>query len=136
MENQDLHEIIKFTNSFELKFKDRLSLKPYRLNTLQDYIGRGAESIYTNPKPKIFKETKWSKNPNDGMLWISTDINPNGITSKEDIGRTYTIKFEQTFDERRKYARDWQVGLIYKFYAYGRTIEEVINKFDDYLMSK
>ena len=136
MENQDLQEIKKFTNSFEKSFKDRLFLKTYRLNTLQDYIGRGAESIYTNQKPENFKETKWRKNPNDGMLWISTDINPNGITSKEDIGRTYTIKFEQTYDERRKYARDWGVGMIYKFYAYGRSIEEVINKFNDYLDSK
>lgn len=136
MKEIDLLEIKKFTEKFEKEFKDRLSLKDYRINSFCDYIERGAESIYTNPMPKDFKETKWRKNPKGGMLWISTDINPNGITSKDDIGRTYTIKFEQVFSERRKYARVWHTGSIHHFYSYGRTIEEVLDKFKNYLESK
>ena len=130
---EDLKQIKIFTEAFEKRFKDVLMLSDYRKNSFRDYLGYGAESIYTNPKPDDFKETKYRKNPQKGMLWISTDINPNGITGKDDVGRTYTIKFEQVCQERRKYARHFGTGMIHKFYGYGRTIDEILGKFEAYL---
>ena len=131
---EDMSEIKKFTDLFEKKFKEKLSLEIHKRNSFQDYLGRGAESIYTNPIPKDFVTNKWRKNPRKGMLWIETDINPNGITGKNDIGRTYTIKFEQVFSERRKYARQFGTGMIHHFYSYGRTIDEILEKFENYLL--
>jgi len=133
-EREDLQEIDIFTQSFEYFFKERLDLESYIKNEFQDYLGSGAQSIYVNPAPKDFKVTKWRKNPKEGMLWLSTSINPNGITGKDDIGRTYDIKFEQKFDERRKYARNWGTGMTHHFYGYGRTVEEVLEQFEAYLV--
>ena len=133
---KDIKEIKLFTKEFEKEFKDKVDISSYKINKFRDYLKYGAVSIYTVPKPKNFKQTKWAKNPQIGMIWISTGINPNGVTSEDDICRTYAIKFEQIFQKRNKYARNFHTDTIHQFYAYGRTIEEVISKFDSYLSSR
>jgi hypothetical protein len=133
MREADIRGIEQLTRNFETKFKDLLGIVPYRMNKPMDYISYGAETIYVTPKPKVFKETKWLRYPQRGMIWLSTGINPNGVTSKHDIDRVYTIKFEQRVDERHKYAREWHTGTIENFYGYGRTIDEILVKFEEYL---
>ncbi len=133
MKKEDIKEIEYFTKRFESEFKDLLDLTPYKVNKFRDYLGYGADTIYTTPIPKDFKETKWLMLPRKGILWITTDINPNGVTSKFDIDRTYTIKFEQQCEERNRYARNWHTGTIHHYYAYSRTIDEALTKFKEYL---
>jgi hypothetical protein len=136
MKVEDIKCNKEFTKRFESQFKDNLKAESYKTNSYRDYLGRGAETIYTTPIPKDFKVTKWRNCPQVGMLWLSSSINPNGITSKDDIARTYTIKFEQRCSERIKYAREWGTGTVHHFYGYGRTIDQVMLEFQTYLDNK
>lgn len=133
MNTEDIKAIEEFTTKFEDRFKDVLKAKDNRINSFRDYLGYGAESIYTTPIPNDFETTKWRRNPQQGMIWVSTGINPHGVTSEHDIDRTYTIKFEQKCGERRKYGREWHTGTIHHFYGYGRTIDEILEKFHNYI---
>jgi len=68
----------------------------------------------------------WS---NQLMLVLATDINPNGITGKDDIGRTYSIRLSGRatiipYRCRYDHVMEW-----FKIYVYGRTIEETLKKF-------
>jgi len=67
-----------------------------------------------------------------GMIWLESDINPNGVTCKEDKARTYTIHVE--FKGTRKYTqRKWEHGTFIKYYAYALTIEQAIKEFKCWL---
>ena len=136
MKREDLKEIKLLTKRFEDEFK-HFELKQFTdfdgnliYNRFQDYLKNGAESIFTLDKPKNFKPTKWLRNPRQPMIWLSTEINPNGITGKNDMGRTYTIDFVFRCDTREKFKKTWCNDSEYlKFYSYGRTIDEIINEF-------
>lgn len=122
------HEFAKFGNVFP-------ELKVYQENKFCDYLNRGAKKIYTSviKLPKMSEKEKnisGLKHNSDinGMIWISSDINPNGITGKNDIGRTYNI-YLKFYGTVRYTKRKYEKGDFISFYDYGRTIEEIIEKF-------
>lgn len=136
MKKEDLKEIKLLTKRFETEFK-HLELKQFTdfdgnliYNRFQDYLRNGAQTIFTLKQPKKFKPTKWLRNPGCPMIFLSSSINPNGITGKNDIGRTYDINFIFKCDTREKFKKTWCNDSEYlKFYSYGRTIDEIINEF-------
>ena len=99
----------------------------------REYLGHGAGSwngyrVTSNIGDKIaVGETK----PNIGFLSIESDINPNGISGKDDIGRTYVIHLE--IKGRKRYSQRSYVddGVYFKIYNYGRNIAEVLEKIED-----
>jgi hypothetical protein len=128
---QDLNELKKLTQAFETIYTNDLGLKVFEEAKPMDYIKHGAIKIYTTQKPNV-NESKYIRHIQGGLIWLSSDINPNGITGLHDIGRTYTIKFEAKCEERIKYGRYWYASSVVQHYCYGRTVEEALNKFSEY----
>ena len=65
----------------------------------------------------------------NGHLWLETDVNPNGVTGKNDIARTYVIHVSFKGEirlYRHRYSYD---GEYAHTYVYGRTVDEAIEKF-------
>lgn len=133
----DLKTLESFVTDFETIYLNKLGLTVLRDITPMDYIKSGAEKIYTLPKPKNTIETKLISNIGNGTLWLMSYINPNGITDSTDIARTYTIKFQVMCKRRRKFTRldAWYDDCYLQFYSYGRTIEEILNKFKYFVES-
>jgi len=129
---EDLTTLQTFVDRFDEKYFDALKLKVFTDCTARDYVGYGATKLYTMGKPKNYTDTKYIRNVNSSMIWLTSDINPNGITGKDDIGRTYSIKLEVMCQRRRKYGRNWYDDCLVRFYGYGRTIDEIMNKFGDF----
>lgn len=135
--SDDLKTLESFVTEFETIYLTKLGLTVLKDITPMDYIKRGAEKIYTLPKPKNPIETKLVSSIGNGMLWLTSDINPNGVTDSTDIARTYTIKFQVMCKSRRKFTRldSWYDDCYLQFYSYGRTIEEILNKFNCFVES-
>jgi hypothetical protein len=142
-----MKEISGFTKSFQDKFGNELQLREYKLNKFQDHLGYGAQSIYTNshyidvnaksdiaPAHSITVENpKPLPGQFNGMLWINTEINPSGITGRNDKGRTYSISYELKGDKKIN-QRTWESNAtILKFYDYGRTSGEVMDSFNKWI---
>jgi hypothetical protein len=104
----DMLQINKFKHDFELAFRNSMELEVYKDCKSMDYLGYGAKCIYTTKE--------------NFMIWLSTEINPNGITTAGEIGRTYTITYEHIWDKNQR-----------KFHAYATSIDSLINKFRDVL---
>jgi hypothetical protein len=113
----DMYYIEEFSKKFEDLFEYWLDFEVYEDIKFRDYLGYGAEKVYTG-------EVKIGKKMKPYMIWIETDINPNGIKGEDDIGRTYVIKMEIKV-----------VGYsVSNFYKYSRNMEDVLEKFDRYLL--
>ena len=54
------------------------------------------------------------------MIWLSCQVNPNGVTGKDDIRVTYTLHYENR-----------KTGI--KFYSYDTTWYNLKKKFDQWL---
>ena len=67
----------------------------------------------------------------EGYLWLSTQVNPCGITGPDDIGRTYTIHAEFVGGVREYRCKHWDDRAYAKAYSYGRTVEEAIEDFKE-----
>lgn len=133
---EDIKAVTKINKIFFETFKDTIpELKIYQDVKSKD--GYGANVIYTSqitiPEWNEKKKRKAGLEGGTirGMLWIASDINPNGITGKEDIGRTYTIHFELK-GKRRVTQRRWEDGLFIKFYNYARDIQTIIDLFKEW----
>ena len=133
--SNDLKTLNTFVTDFETLYFNKLGLSVFKDSTPMDYIKRGAEKIYKLPIPKNTIETKLVSNIGNGLLWLISDINPNGITNSNDIARTYTIKFQVMCKSRRKYTKldAWYDDCYLQFYSYGRTIEEVLTNFKTFI---
>lgn len=96
----------------------------------QDYLGRGASSfnffsVSSNIGDKLAQgQTK----PTRGYIKFSSDINPNGVTGKDDVARTYVIDVEIKGRKRLTLRSYDEEGKYFKSYAYGRTVEELLEK--------
>jgi hypothetical protein len=135
--SQDLKTLKKFTDKFEKNYFKQLGLKVYQEAFPMEHIRHGAIKIYStlNRVPKNFVTTKYVKDVNSTLFYLSSGINPNGVTGANDIARTFTLKFEVTCQSRNKWGRDWFEDTLIRFYGYGRTIEEITDKFNSFVES-
>ena len=128
---QDRIDDIKFINEFSKKFE---YLFEYRLNLdvsskmeFRDYIGYGASKNYTGETILNNKNISSKKVKIKYSIFLDTDINPNGITNENDIGRTFTIKFEILKN------KSTNINNLKHFYNYSKNMDDVLEKFDDYV---
>ena len=131
--SEDISECKKLVSAFCKEFGEKFGLdeeKVLKDVKFQDYLGHGASvfiflSITSNVTDLKVGETK----PRNGYIKISSDINPNGITGKDDIARTYDIDIEFKGDKRYT-QRTIEEGRYFKSYEYGRTIDDVMDLTD------
>jgi predicted ABC-type ATPase len=130
---EDISECKKLVSAFCKEFGEKFGLdeeKVLKEVKFQDYLGYGASvfiylSITSNVTDLKVGETK----PRNGYIKISSGINPNGITGKDDIARTYVIDIELKGDKRYT-QRKTEEGRYFKSYQYGRTIDDVMDATD------
>ena len=133
---EDLETLKVFAERFEQIYSEKLGLTVFSDFATQNYLGHGANKIFEIAKPKNFVENNYFKNVHRSMLWLYSEINPNGITDSTDIARTYTIHFEVGCQHRKKYARYWYDHTLIKFHGYGRTIDEILKRFEAFINSE
>ena len=133
---EDLKTGIEFNSIFFKTFKDSIPGIEVNQNVkFRDFIDYGATAIYTteisleNWKNKK-KKTKAGLMGSSirGMLWVTSSINPNGISGKNDIARAYTIQYELK-GNRRVSQRRWGDSCFIKFYGFERDIDSIIEEF-------
>ncbi len=134
--SEDLKTLQEFVDRFDEIYFDKIGLRVFIDCSSQDYLGHGAVKIYTLNKPKNFVETKYQRKISSCSLRLSSDINPNGITDSTDIGRTFTIQLEVYCEKRVKYGRNWYDDTLTKFYGYGRTIDEILKRFEAFTQTE
>jgi hypothetical protein len=128
-------EIIKFQNAFEKAFNKISDCTIYKSGK-KNIVG-GYESIYAIKVPKEITRIKNGRdkgarllNQNkEGLIWLSTETNPNGITGSKYKGRTYTIKVQFDGEMIPYRGRNSWSGEYASLYLYDRTIEGAINQF-------
>ena len=102
---QETTEDIKTEKEFHELFLKRIrgrlpAFEIYQPVKFQEHLGNGANAVYVSDimVPKMPDKEQKKKgliiDKIGGMLWTSSEINPNGITGKHDIGRTFTIHCE------------------------------------------
>jgi len=125
----DMELIQEFSKKFEDLFEYRLNLDKYGQPEFRGYLGYGANVNYSGQieldNPKILKR----KVDISFNIFLNTDINPNGITNDDDIGRTFSIKFEIRNSNSRN------VNRVKNFYGYSRDIDNILKRFDDYIIN-
>jgi len=131
--SEDIAECKKLVSAFCKEFGDKFGLDEEAILEkvkFQDYLGHGASvfislSINSNVEDLKVGETR----PTSGYIKLASDINPNGVTGKDDIARTYDIDIEIKGITRYTQRRT-DDGRYFKSYSYGRTIEEAMDKTD------
>lgn len=116
----------------EQSFKNKLSVyQDGRTNI----TGWGYTCIYTEAVGKINGRLGKDKITGNryAMIWLDAEINPNGITGKDDIGITYTIHYELKANVRLYRHKYFNEATVLKFYGYGRTPEEILTGFRQFL---
>jgi hypothetical protein len=146
---EDIATLKKFDSMFTSKFNN-LGLKVYQKPKFGDYLGYGATVIYTQMFPANVSSDSDIKpitgNNWRAMIWLDSDINPHGITGAHDMGRTFSIRYQvkglrKASKEMQRYVKSgaiaaWDESEVLKFYDYGRTPEEVMKKFSQWMDSK
>lgn len=119
----DMKYIEEFAEKFENKFEFRLNLNIGK-SQFRTYIGYGAEKYYNGEiiinNLKYYKKQKKIKY----LVNIDTLINPFGFIN-DDINRSFKINFH-IINEKR----------IPDFYERSRNIEDVLEKFDTYVLQQ
>lgn len=133
---EDLETLKVFAERFEEIYSEKLGLSVFSDFATQNYLGHGANKIYEIEKPKNFVENNNFNNIHRTMLWLYSDINPSGVTDSTDIARTYTIHFEVVCKHRKKYGKYWYDHTLIKFYGYGRTVDEILKRFEVFTQSE
>ena len=131
--SEDISECKKLVSAFCKEFGDKFGLNEEAILEkvkFRDYLGNGASvfvslSVTSNVKDLKVGETR----PTGGYIIFTSDINPNGVTGKDDIARTYSIDIEIKGSKRYTQRRT-EEGRYFKSYNYGRTIEEAMDKTD------
>jgi len=125
----DMELIQEFSKKFEDLFEYRLNLDKFGQPEFRGYLGYGANVNYSGQieldNPKIFKR----KIDISFNIILDTNINPNGISGENDIGRTFSIKFEIRNNNLRN------VNHVKNFYGYSRNIDDILERFDEYLIN-
>lgn len=130
---QDISACKKLASAFHKKYGKVFGLNEGEMVSnveAKEYLGYGAEtfigmSVKSNISDKLkVGETK----PSIAVLWISTGINPNGVSASQGIARTYTIHLEIKGKKRDTLRRYSNNSIYFKIYDYGVTIDEVLDK--------
>lgn len=124
----DMIYINEFVKKFEEKFEYRLNLEYDSEAKFRDYLGFGANKYYHGEVEIL------NKYMIQYFINIFTDINPNGIKNENDIGRTFNIDFDIRTRIRKNTRNAIICSNIVDFYGYSRNMEELMDKFDDYLL--
>lgn len=137
----DVSTAKKFHDLFVKRFKTHIpAFEVYKDVQFKDYLGNGAGAIYTSEilippmSDAAKKKAGLSGKTIQGMFWTSSDINPNGITCKEDIGRTYTIQC-QYHGLLRYTQRRWEDGRYIGFYGFSRYMDTVLEEFEEWIVN-
>ena len=133
---EDLALFVKrFKRFFKLAFENKVSL--YQ-QIGRNIVGWGYDCIYVEQVGVIDGRLGLDriKGDLDAMIWLDVGVNPNGITGKDDIGIAYTIHYELKANVRQYRCKYFDRVAVLKFYSYGRTPEELIEKFKEYLHGK
>lgn len=131
--SEDISECKKLVSAFCKEFGDKFGLNEEEILEkvkFRDYLGNGATvfvglSVTSNVEDLKVGETR----PTGGYIIFTSDINPSGVTGKDDIARTYSIDIEIKGIKRYTQRRTDE-GRYFKSYNYGRTIEEAMDKTD------
>jgi hypothetical protein len=117
----DMNLMQEFSDKLETQFEYRLDID-YISNIETSVVGYGTNKYYSG---QFINNSKYYKSKRAILynIRISTDINPNGITSDKDIGRTYTLNF------------DTKSSRIPNFYEYSRDMNDVLQRFNYYVIN-
>jgi hypothetical protein len=131
-EDKRLNKI--FVAEFKKRFGKKLAIKISRFhkdNVLCDTVSTYASA---SNKPEAVGRIEYVQEP---FIAIKNGIWPCGIREvkgKKIFGRTFTIDFEMKGRVRFKHYRySTDDNILTKFYDYSETMEEVLNKFEDFL---
>lgn len=61
-------------------------------------------------------------------LYLTSEINPNGITGPEDVGRTWSIIIDIKASVRRYRHKRFEEESLYRRYMYGRSVEDTVKQ--------
>jgi len=116
----DMNLMIEFSDKFETKFEYRLDINDIS-NIETSVVGYGTKKYYSG---LFINNTKYykSKRPIQYTITLITNINPNGISSDDDIGRTFKIDLDTN-------------SKIPDFHEYSRNIDEILRKFEEYVIN-
>lgn len=138
---QDIREATKLNIAFKEAVKDHLSLTTHKDTHFQNFLGHGAQALYITELaiPQMNARTARKCGVIGGsniraMIWVTSDINPNGVTGPHDIARTYTINCEFRGHKRQTF-KTWNDTTFIKYHNYARDIETAVNDFKDWLLS-
>jgi hypothetical protein len=132
---EDIKTAKEFRELFVKKFGKLIpAFSLYEDVKFRGYLKYGANAIYLSEiaipemSEKVGKKVGLLCGRIGGMLWLTSEINPNGITGKNDIGRTFTIQFELK-GLMRCTQRRWEDGCFIKFYGYARSMPSIFKQF-------
>ena len=134
---QDLSTVKKLNKAFIANClipKCKLYQKP----SINGHLPYGATVIYTGEisRPAMSdaeaKKIGLQDKTLQIMLWLGSDINPNGITCLEDKARAYTISMK-VYGNRRLTQRRWERANFLNYYNYALTVEQAIKEFKHWL---
>lgn len=123
----------KFMTKFEKSMKNVIpTLQMYNDEKGDsDYIVRPSQmyTVRMNKDPFIRARDKARISNLCGYIFISTEINPNGIDDSGRIGRTWTIHLKVSGTIRFYRHRIIIEGGVFNIYEYAESEQEVIDKF-------
>lgn len=131
---QDLASVKRLNKAFLatcLIPKCKLFQKP----KINDYLPYGATVIYTGEieRPDMSeakaKRIGLQNKSLQIMLWLESDINPNGITCPEDKARAYTIHMKVYGNKRITLRRREPMDCFLTYHNFALTIDQAINEF-------
>ena len=61
-------------------------------------------------------------------LFLTSEINPNGITGPEDKGRTWSVKLDVKANVRRYRHKTFEEESLFSRYMYGRSVEDTVKQ--------
>jgi len=117
----DILYIKEFTKVFEDKFKDALRLSIFNYGELYGID----DFIYCVPvtgSPEARTVYAMGSNGISEMIWLVTEINPNGITENL-FARTFSIKYQKKTKEK----------LVDNFFDFALDPSEIIGRFEMFL---
>ena len=129
--NEDLSLLKDFTEHFVKQIKDRfIAAEVYEPERDANPVIYPSQMLVLGIRNGVYRNTKKDRiKPTSANIFISTDINPNGIDSSGRIGRTWSVNFTINGDVRRYRCKSEESYGYIHFYAYAESEEEVIDRF-------